>query len=76
MFELKLVFLVNTINLLVVPLKTGSANRIKYLREPTPGTGINRYLNLLFDFGIIVMLWLIVKTTPADISRTASCCNA
>jgi len=36
-FELKLVFLIHTVNLFVIPLEALSSNRVKYLRKTTPG---------------------------------------
>jgi hypothetical protein len=55
----------------MIPLEILSADRIKYLWKPAPGTIIYSDLNLLFDCCVIVTLWLIIKTAPADISRAA-----
>ena len=65
-FELKLVFLIHAVNLLMVPLEILSANRVKYLRKPASGPIVYSYLNLLFDFFVIVTFRFIIKTAPAD----------
>ena len=76
-FQLKSVFFIHSVNLLMVPAETFSADSIKYLRKAASGTSGYYCLYLLLYLLIItVCLRLIVKTAPADIYCLAGCRNS